>query len=156
MAIPAVDSAAIVPILDEALGLAEEAILAQQTNQEKIATKDRNIADLERQLASQEKVILEKVAKSQTLNPVDLDRLFDRFEDLHIMTPKERTKLAAHIQRDPNLIFPLFLKAAEMLSGAPAEGGGISKDEAFGEREDIIDCDGWDDFAAGKVVRIKQ
>lgn len=150
------DSTALAPVLDEALGLAEEALLALQTDQEKIATKDRDIVDLRRQLADQEKVILEKVAKTNRLNPVDLDLLFDRLEDLQIMSPKERTKLASLVMRDPNLIVPLFMKAADKLSGAPAEGGGVSLED-FGatKNNNRNDDDGWEDFCNGRDVRIK-
>lgn len=152
----ALDAAEVAPVLDEALGLAEEALMAQQDIQQKVAAKDREVEALKRQLVDQEKVILEKVAKQQILNPVELDRLLDRFEDLHVMSAKERTKISAHVQRDPNLLFPLFSKAADLLSRAPGEGMGISADDsALARRMDDDDPDGWNAAAAGKAVAIK-
>ena len=156
--LPLTAAASVMPILDEALGLAEEALLAQQEEQKKIAAKEQDIAALRNQLASQEKVILEKVAKQQTINPVELEKLFDQFENLNILTPKDRVKLAGHVQRDPSLIIPVFQKAAEMLARAPGEGAGLSMEESGLERNDKKDTwesDGWGDFVSGKEVRTR-
>jgi Mg2+ and Co2+ transporter CorA len=133
---------AVMPILEEALGLAEAAIMAQQEEQQKIAAKERDIVSLRQQIADQERVILEKVANQQIINPLELERLLDQFEDLHILSPKERVKLAAHVQRNPSLIIPVFQKAADMLSKAPSEGAGIAKEESGIAKEDE-DVDGW-------------
>lgn len=153
MSRPVIDPS-MVPILDEALGLAESAVLSQQAEQKKTAAKEQDILSLRQQLSSQEKVILEKVAKQQTINPVELEKLLDQFENLNILTPKDRVKLAGHVQRDPSLIIPVFQKAADMLARAPGEGAGIAKEEV-GSREENIDSDGWDDFAAGREVKVK-
>jgi hypothetical protein len=142
----AVIDASVLPILDEALGLAEDALLAQQAEQQKVAAKERDIISLRQQLADQERVILEKVASKQTINPVDLERLFDQFESLNILTPKERVKLAGHVQRDPSLIIPIFQKAADMLAQAPSEGAGLSQEESGYKWADGKDIDGWDDL----------
>jgi len=144
MSVASIDPA-VMPILDEALELAESALLAQQSEQKKIAAKEQENATLRQQLADQERVILEKVAKQRVLNPIELDRLFDQFENLNILTPKERVKLASHIQRDPNLLLPMFQKAAEMLTKAPGEGSGLDKEDGS-QPGGGKDPDGWDDL----------
>jgi predicted Zn-dependent peptidase len=143
------------PLLDEALGFVEDALAQVQENQAKIAAQAQHIARLQSDLASKEKVILEKVASANApvFNPEKLENLFDHLESIKAMTPLERAKVANHVKKDPNLIFPLIEKLSSILRRPDSEGAAVDMGDIL-PSQSTTDPDGWDQMCDGKPVKL--
>lgn len=99
----------------------------------------------ERQLAGEaaHQVELQKVAHQRVaVDPALVDNVLQTLEDLAIVRPEGREKLAADLSADPNN--PLrFLQRVVTISAGPQEGTGIPKSATAVNTE--ADPDGWDE-----------
>jgi len=146
--------AEILPVLDGLIGFMQEALGAHDA----LAVKN---AQLETQLASREKIYLEKVASASTIAPAvkfafnqdKVTAMLSRLQEMNIIDSQLATKYANDIQANPEVLLPLVTQISEALLAAPdAEGTGIVK-EAASDTDD--DPDGWKAFGEGRPVRQK-
>lgn len=127
------------PLIQDLTSQLEAALLVAQDATEKLAA-----------VRAEQKVMLEKVAslKPQTLSldPTLIDQALGTLEDLAIMDPRGREKIAADLTADPNNALRLLERVVNLSAEAPQQGRGVPKNasafnSASGESES--DPDGW-------------
>jgi len=98
----------------------EAALLVAQDATEKLAA-----------VRAEQKVMLEKVAslRPQTisLDPVQIDQALGTLEDLAILQPSGREKIAADLTADPNNALRLLSRVVTLSAEAPQQGRGLPK-----------------------------
>lgn len=101
-----------------------------------------------------DKVILEKVASERPaekpFTPQQIDQTLGVLEDLAIITPDTREKLAASLVAEPTGMLKLLEKVAQLSLPAPDSGEGVGKTasrKATPTQDE--DPDGW-----GEIVRL--
>ena len=128
------------PLIQDLTSQLEAALLVAQDATEKLAA-----------VRAEQKVMLEKVAalKPQpfSLDPKAIDQALDYLEDdLSILLPGGREKIAADLTADPNAALRLLTRVTTLSAAAPQQGVGLPKsasalNSASGDSES--DPDGW-------------
>lgn len=137
----------IADVLDQAVDLSETAL---QEN----ANLQAKVADLQSQL---DKVVLEKVAaeKRPAFSDAAMTAALLRLEELQVIRPDGHTKIAAELKKNPDAVFALLTKVANVLTSAPSDGSGIAKEASSAAQGDPDDQDGWLAFSQGRQVVLK-
>lgn len=143
-----------VPVLDQVIEFMEEALHVKQADETRIGEL---LASLKKAQADQERIVLEKVAaaKASFLDEQVMSEALARLQGMGIINPTSSVKLASKFKAEPSSVFPMMVKLAEKLLTAPGDGEGISKDAGDAGVSDK-DPDGWEDFAAGRAVKIRR
>ena len=115
--------------------------------------KVQQIATLEAKLATQEKVILEKVATStRPFSAADLQNCLGRLVNLQLLRPEMQEKVATELQENPNRVFGMMLGLTQVLMSTPSEGQPLTKEAGTDEE---ADPDGWWRAARGLPVLMR-
>lgn len=143
-----IKAADVLPVLDDVMGLVDDVLKVNDT----YVTK---LAQLEKQLAAKDKVILEKVASTgPVFKPESITGTLNRLQEMNIIDASHATKIASDIDRDPHEVLGLLTKISEaLILSHNGEGSGIEKEAGA---NDDPDPDGWGAFAAGHRVLLKK
>lgn len=106
------------PLLNDLFGQVETALGVAEDAHEKLA-----------QLRQLHSVELQKVASNLTpvLDPALVDSTLETLEDLAILSPEGREKIASDLIGDPNNALRFLTKVLTFSAAAPQEGSGIPK-----------------------------
>jgi len=113
-----IKAADFLPVLDQVIGFVTEALQAYDAATVKVA-------ELQSQLASKDKVILEKVAaanapREPVFNDEEVIKTLNRLQEMRIIDQEMATKFASDIKADHHLILPLLTRISEaLISTAP-------------------------------------
>lgn len=142
----------LVPVLDQVIEFMEEALQTKQADDTRIIELTNS---LKKAKADQEQIILEKVAaaKASFMDTKIMSEALARLNGMGIIDERAMEKLASRFKSDPNAVFPIMVKMAERLLTAPGEGEGVDK-EASDKAGSKADPDGWNDFIAGRPVKV--
>jgi hypothetical protein len=150
-----IKAADILPVLDNIIGFVTEALTAYDAVQVKNA-------QLEKQLADKDKILLEKVAATPAplkFNEEDVQQTLASLQSMNIIDQALATKLAADISKDPHAVLPLLTKiSAALITTGTSEGEGIEKEAGVLSEDEIDpeDPDGWKAFREGRQVKLRR
>jgi len=81
----------------------------------------------------------------------DVDRLVEKLTSLGILPANANTKVAKHLCDKPESALSFIDQIVDVMTSPTPEGAGVAK---AGSSVDNEDPDGWDDFCAGRTVRL--
>ena len=140
------------PVLTQLLSFMEEALESHTKSASQLDELKLRMQQIQKE---QDKVILEKVAaeRKNFFDKTALDSALSKLKGMGIIDEGGQQKLAKKILENPNVVFTLLTKVAEVNMTASAEGSGVAPES---EPAATRDPDGWDDMAEGKPVTLRR